>query len=152
MGGRTFKSLAVSGNQTGREKSKSKDQIGRSQEGLDRGIQRHSGKEYTALKYTEKQDPGDDTGLTTLNSRHTQILTSKSVTFKCSQSEIIVLFMTWLWGVTWWRSVRTASFLQEDAANHLCTCTRAKVQHYLQKAAMKSSSSLTRPPLAHSGI
>lgn len=28
----------------------------------------------------------------------------------------------------------------------------AKVQHHLQKAAMKSSSSLTRPPLAYGGI
>lgn len=71
-GGRTYKSLAASGNQTGREKSQNKDQTGRSQEGLDIGIQRHSGKEYTALKYTGRQDPGDDTGLTLLNLLHTR--------------------------------------------------------------------------------
>lgn len=72
VGGRTYKSRAASGNQTGREKSKNMDQTGRSQEGLDTRIQRHSGKEYTAIKYTEKQDPGDDTELTMLNSRHTR--------------------------------------------------------------------------------
>lgn len=63
---RTYKSLAVSGNQIQKQ--------GPSRSFTRRIRYRHSSKEYTVLKYTGKQDPGDDTGLTLLNSLQTRVV------------------------------------------------------------------------------